>query len=464
MNFEQLPKLRLPTPPDEPERFATLADVFGISRSIPYNYVCRDDINGRLVEAISRGRHVVIHGSSKQGKTCLRKWNIEDRSYVALTCSNNWLLADINISILKQAGYVISQSDTKTATGEHKVTAKSQVKISLPGFEGTSAIEGTRGSQSVDETSSTSLELDPSDINEVILALQELAFDKYIVLEDFHYLPRTTQQDFAVALKALHESSELIVIVVGVWLDENKLVQFNGDLTGRVVAINADSWSRDQLRAVIERGAEILDVSFADSFVEGVLNECFDSVWIVQEACFQACREAGIIADISDVGLVGESVDVPFLIREIVDQQSARYSTFIPAFAEGDGQDELGLYRWILGAVLVSDVHQLPGGLAQQDLRDFLSEHHPRRPIKESALRNTLRRIVRFQAEELGVKPPILDFDESARRLNVVDRSFLIWLEHQDVGELFDDAGLPGTFVRQWAHETQTETPGRHRK
>jgi hypothetical protein len=43
-------------------------------------------------------------------------------------------------------------------------------------------------------------------------------------LKTFHYLPRATQRDFAIALKAFHEASDYVVVIVGVWPDENKLV------------------------------------------------------------------------------------------------------------------------------------------------------------------------------------------------------------------------------------------------
>lgn len=32
-------------------------------------------------------------------------------------------------------------------------------------------------------------------------------------------------------MKAFHEGSDLCFIVVGVWLDENRLIQHNGDLS-----------------------------------------------------------------------------------------------------------------------------------------------------------------------------------------------------------------------------------------
>ena len=108
------------------------------------------------------------------------------------------------------------------------------------------------------------LELDPEDVNDIITALADLK--QFIVLEDFHYLPVETQKDFSVALKAFHEQSRLCFIIVGVWLEENRLTVYNGDLTGRIVSVNADTWTHEELRTVINTGEALLNVQFADSF------------------------------------------------------------------------------------------------------------------------------------------------------------------------------------------------------
>lgn len=47
-------------------------------------------------------------------------------------------------------------------------------------------------------------------MNDIIGGLQEIGFNKLIVLEDFHYLPDETQRDFATDLKAFHEASQLL--------------------------------------------------------------------------------------------------------------------------------------------------------------------------------------------------------------------------------------------------------------
>ena len=56
-----------------PEKVWRVAEVFGINRSLPVNYVERKGIDDKLVDNLTRDQHIVIYGSSKQGKTCLRK-------------------------------------------------------------------------------------------------------------------------------------------------------------------------------------------------------------------------------------------------------------------------------------------------------------------------------------------------------------------------------------------------------
>jgi hypothetical protein len=67
-------------------------------------------------------------------------------------------------------------------------------------------------------------------------------------------------------LKAFHEASDLSFIIVGVWLEENRMIVYNGDLTGRVVAVDADEWQPSELTQVIDDGAELLNVRFDDDF------------------------------------------------------------------------------------------------------------------------------------------------------------------------------------------------------
>jgi len=117
------------------------------------------------------------------------------------------------------------------------------LKAKIPFIDSSVGVEAEEGNTK--ETEVRPLELDPDDVNDIIEALKKANFHKYIVLDDFHYLKTEVQKDFSIELKAFHENSDLSFIVIGVWLDENKLITYNGDLTGRVISVNADLWNKD---------------------------------------------------------------------------------------------------------------------------------------------------------------------------------------------------------------------------
>jgi hypothetical protein len=95
-------------------------------------------------------------------------------------------------------------------------------------------------------------------------------------------------------MKTFHEISDYIFIVVGVWLEENRLAVLNSDLGGRVSSINADIWPRGDLEKVVVEGGKLLNVTFPHDFVDQLLNEAAGSVYIVREACYRALQDINI--------------------------------------------------------------------------------------------------------------------------------------------------------------------------
>lgn len=177
------------------------ADVYGIGRDLPLNYVSRKTVDEYLVTNLTRDKHVIIYGSSKQGKTSLRKHCLKDDDYIVVHCSNKWGIADLHSAILKRVGYEVTQSTTKTTSGRNKIVAGFKAGALGVGVE----TGGDKETTNTVGSTTKPLELDPEDVNDIIEALG--TFDRFIVLEDFHYLPIETQKDFSVALKAFHEQS-----------------------------------------------------------------------------------------------------------------------------------------------------------------------------------------------------------------------------------------------------------------
>jgi hypothetical protein len=406
--------------------------------------VTREGVDGVFVDSLASDKHIVVFGSSKQGKTSLRKHSLEDEDYVVVTCSNRWTgLAALHAAVLKAAGYVVEQSSTKTAAGSYKVTAKLEGKAGVPFVaHAKAATEGSYKRATESAVTFVPLDLDPADVNDIITALGAIEFKKIIVLEDFHYLPDETQRDFAVALKAFHEHSNLTFIVVGVWLDENRLIQFNGDLTERVIAVNVDAWSPTQLECVIKEGEALLNIVFDEYFKQSLIRSCFESVSVVQVTCHAVCKAAKIFATQRARTTVGSGIDARQAVRAVVDKQSARYNSFLHNFAGGFQETQLEMYRWLLLPVLMAKPSELEKGLSYGHIGRTISAYHPTGKVNAGNITQALQSTASLQVK-LGIKPIVLDYDQSTRRLNVVDRGFLIWLGNQNQRELLLEAQLP---------------------
>lgn len=417
----------------------TTDSVYGITRDIPLNYTTRPNVDDKLVDNLTREKHIVVYGSSKQGKTCLRKHCLKESDYIHVQCSNRWTLEDIHANVLKRAGFRVEQSEKKATSGKNKIVASIGASI----FGIGSSVGGEKEQATSTEKVTKQLELDPIDVNDVIAALESINFQKYIVLEDFHYLPLETQKDFAVALKAFHEASKFCFIVIGVWLEENRLLVYNGDLTGRVVAINADVWTEAELRNVIQRGAELLSVQFADEFMHQLIAECFNNVYIVQETCRQVCLNNGITHTSTQLVSIGEGTDVRGAVKSVVAQQTGRYMSFVTQFSAGFQTTSLEMYKWLVYPVLTATPQKLEQGFTYRELREQIQAKHPSGlALNPGNLTQALQSAASLQVKK-DITPIILDYDQTNLRLNIVDRGFIIWLNHQNRNELLGSAGLP---------------------
>ena len=73
-----------------PEVINKTDDVFGINRDLPLNYQARESADTLFIDSLTRDTHLVIYGSSKQGKTSLRKHCLNKDDYIVIHCSNRW--------------------------------------------------------------------------------------------------------------------------------------------------------------------------------------------------------------------------------------------------------------------------------------------------------------------------------------------------------------------------------------
>jgi len=425
------------------ENVVKLREVFGVGRDVPLNYVVRPDVDGKFVNNLTRDKHVVIYGSSKQGKTTLRRHCLNDHDYIVVSCLNTMSLADLNGAVLKAAGYRIEQTQTKTVGGAWKYGAEFAGEGKVP-FVAKASGKATLNQESNNkvDTVTKRLEIDLNDVNDIVTALQEAAFNKFIILEDFHYLNNDVQKAFAFSLKAFHENSKFCFIIVGVWREQNRLIYYNGDLTNRVISIDADVWTKDQLCEVVKAGEQLLNVNFHPETVEALIRFSSDAVALVQEGCYRICEYEGINETQGTCREIGRGIDAEAIVREIVNDQAGRYMAFITNFSEGFQQTDLEMYKWLAYAVLMSPIEALEAGLRRSQVSAIIKAKHPEgAKLNEGNITQALQNAASLQVQK-GIRPIIFDYDQTTRVLAVVDRSFLIWLAHQDRAELIAELGI----------------------
>lgn len=423
------------------EKVNKLGDVYGNSRNIPLTYQTRESVDNRFVNDLTREKHIILHGGSKQGKTSLRKSVLREDEAIVIQCTRDTNRIMLYEMILKKANIDYEVSKSINTRGANKLTVKIQAEGKIPflakvGGEGSGELAKETG----DTKNYKNFDIDADDPNDIVRVLTEAGFTKYIVIEDFHYLDEEVQTSFAFDLKVFHETSKLVFIIVGVWQESNRLIMYNGDLTGRVTNINVDNWTDADLKNVIDNGEPLLNISFPEEVKQEIIKISQDNVGLLQEICFRTCEKYNVWTTSNDQIEIGTKQDVVEIAKLISDDQAARYRNFMVKFSEGLNTTELEMYKWIIYGIINSSTQDLRNGVTPGKLFGIIRPKHPKSSTLQ--LNNLLSALERVQSVQFKhrLQPLILDYSNS--NLFVVDANFLVYLNTHEKEQLLGVIGI----------------------
>ena len=419
-----------------------LSHVYGTSRSVPETYVTRTSVDDRFVNDIARDKHLVIYGGSKQGKTCLRKYHLKDKDCIVVQCTRETTKASLYEMLLKRSGVDCNVSQSVTVKGNAKLSITVSGEVQFPFIaKGSSKGTGEVERETERTTERTSFEIDPEDPNDITRVLEIAKFEKYVVIEDFHYLDEDVQRAFSVDLKVFHEISNLVFIIVGVWLESSRLTLYNGDLSGRLATINADEWSSIELQNVIKVGERILNITFSDEVQAAIVDGCQGNVGLLQEICYRICEKYSVWSWQDSERCIGQLSDVQEMLRSVSSEQASRYRNFLGKFSEGLGETQLKMYQWIAYVVINASSEELRRGLRPNTIFQRIRNSHPSADsLQQNNVTQALERVAKVQHKH-GLQPFV--FDYSNDELIVVDINFIVYLQNQPHDDLFGVIGLP---------------------
>lgn len=420
-------------------------EVFGVSNEMIATYIERPDVDDLFIKGLEKNKHLVIYGASKQGKTALTNKHLKEKDYIKVNCSPASTIQDLYNSIVRQLNVEIVESRevSQEVGGEIKAGVKAKVKI--PFFGSGEASAGVKGTISDGEKTSYKI-VDynlflAQDLSELLRAIN---FDKKIIVENFHYLTEENQKLLAIDLR-IFDDYKIQFIVLGIWREKNRLIQFNGDLVDRLIEIPVEPWKREHLKAIVDEGLPLLNVSFENVF-ENLVETCFDSVGVFQELCKECCYAAGVKETVQDTVYITLE-NIKTAIEKKLSDYSSRHIRCLEAFVEqtAKSSDEIPLYipYYFVKILFNEEFEDITNGLKRRIIQEKIKAiHHRPDDVRPSDMGYFLLTLVANQIKK-SISPPIFDYDIGTSSVKVIDSTFYFFLKNCNKEEILEFIPTP---------------------
>lgn len=399
-------------------------DVFGVKSTLIKSYIEREAVDLKFKNAISDGNEVIVYGSSKQGKTTLILKHLAPEKYVKIECSPQTGAIDIYKSILRQLniGYIESETNSVNAEQGGKINGDLKIKIPFAGELGfgseVNEIEKT-GSSTKQMFIEYNLAL-AQDVSELLLKQDTR---KYIVLENFHYLSLEVQEALAYDLRVFQDH-HIIFIILGIWREANRLVQFNGDLLDRISEVPVEPWDGHDFIRVIRKGQELLNVDFSE-IENDIVSSAFDSIGVVQEICKQCCLVAQVEETQTETLKINKfhlKNALEIKAKEYGVRHNRNFESFVDIArktSNQSGKASLAFPYYFIKLVLTHNLDNIEKGLSRSYLLEEIRKiHHRQEDVRSGDLGVFLHNITQHQINK-KIQPPFVDYDRGGRMLKI---------------------------------------------
>lgn len=405
-------------------------EVFGVSPSPrDDSYVDRGNLDSEILRYLKRDTHIALRGESKCGKSWLRQKTSPDA--IIVQCRLSKKLIDIYIDALAMLGISFEVTSTSIGTIKGTVKATAETGSSLLIKTGIS-VETT-----IKQESSTTYDRVGHDINDLRYIAEIIkASGRRLIVEDFHYLKIEERKHFAFDLKALWDFG-LYVTIIGVWSRSNMLLHLNPDLSARVHEISLE-WSEHDLRLVIERGCEALNINFSEKMVQLLVKLAVGNVGILQRLTLLTLDTAHVYeSDFSKLTLDDLSV-IETAALNYAEELNALYQQFAKNVSRGirTRNNSTGIYAHAMAVIMGAEDEKLINGLHVDEI--FTIAHSRQSRIQRGNLKLVLEKIDELQIDEDG-RGLVLSYNEGSEEVTVVDRQLLLYRKYCTVKWPWED-------------------------
>ena len=410
--------------------------VYGISNAYVDSYISRSNVDEDFMNGLRSDKHIIIYGSSKQGKSSLIRQYIMDGENIEIDCGPRTQLIDIYKSLLRQLNVEIEESYSVEKGKEvgGKIGLKAKLKIPFIS-EGEATVEASGKITRNRTIEYKRVEYDLSLAQDISEVIKQCDYEGRVVMENFHYLPMSVQKELSYDLRTF-EDKNILFIILGIWRERNRLTQFNGDLTDRLIEVPVEPWSEEDFKKVIKEGEPVLNVSF-ENLVDEIIAKSNGSIGVLQELCKYTCLKAGVKETNHLDTIILDKIYLDEAIMYKVGDYSSRHIHCLEEFISGD-DTKLNLPYFFLQVILESEIEDLERGLRKSEIENKINS------LKENdnVIRNTdfnrfFNHIVEYQLKK-EISPPLFDFDKGDQTIKIIDSTFIFFIRHKDRQELMN--------------------------
>lgn len=432
-----------------------LEKVFGVSRDQVATYIERDAVDNALRSALNETRQIIIYGSSKQGKTSLLHRHVQPESRVTVHCGPTTTAEDIYRSFLRQRDVEIVTEKSTGTSRDVGTSISAKFTAMIPFFgEGSAETKGEVKAGTKQDEKRKAIEFNLANAQDVAELLHKVEGSGvfFHVLENFHYLTDDVQRQMAFDLRTFEEMG-LRFVILGVWRERNRLVQYNGDLQDRIAEVPVEPWEVPDFQRIVDIGSKILRVTLSPQVGERIFVEAHGSVAVVQELLKKVCELAGITESIPDHKPVIDLADLVHLQNAIeakVAEYAARHIRSLESIAAGSrarrSTEEIAalfLPYHLVRVMVHRTYNELKDGIERKTLQQLIQDKHKTPDnVRTSDVTGMLSRLAALQANQ-NIVPPLFDFDPGTRRIKVVDSTLYFFIDNCDPEEVMAEIPHP---------------------
>ncbi|MEY2518631.1 MAG: hypothetical protein QOF24_390 [Verrucomicrobiota bacterium] len=409
----------------------TVSEVFLAGGLPKYTYVPRT--SRKLEERLGHAKDnlckiATVTGATKSGKTVLVKKVFGNEPMVWIdgghvkTAKDFWEIAADQLETPSE----VERSTTKEAGTEiaGEVSAEGNILV----VKGGGKVGATRGRKTSTEERQKRISLTPWN---VIKELQKARMP--VIIDDFHYIPRTLQGEITRTLKPLVFNG-VPVIYLAIPHRRYDAVKVEREMNGRIEHVEVPTWAPSELAEIAQLGFPVLRVTPNPGTSARLAREAQGSPHLMQEFCRSICFLSGFREAPDVARTINPNFNYETIYRNVAKEmgksmyeklaRGPRTSTDRKARLLRNGKTA-DIYKVVLLALahLKPDVTTIEYEKLRSAIRDVLQDDLP----QAHEVSRVLEQMAKVSAmEESSV--PVIDYEKDERKLHITDPFFAFFL------------------------------------